>query len=86
MQRRNRTAGHLEFHIVRLYLDHKGVVLFHDDDNLPDQSTTRHDNIALFQILQHLRGLLLLPLHGEEEQEIENAEDRHHWQKADDGI
>lgn len=64
-------TGKLELDIVRfdLYYDN---VFFCTDDGTYD-TTSRDNDIARLQLSQHLLLLLLLPLHGQKEQEIENG-------------
>src|SRR5579862_3077485 len=79
----NRAAGHLQLDIVGLHAqDHRVVIA--NGDNRTDNSATGKDGVSILQGTQHRLLFLLLPLHGKEQQKIENAENQENGEKAQD--
>ena len=78
---RNRASGDLDFDVVRFHAKHESIV-FADGNNGAHDAPGRNHYIAVLQLSEHLRRLLLLPLHGQEQQEVEDTEDKNDGQEA----
>src|SRR6476660_8191735 len=73
-------AGHgasrdLEFDVVRLHAKNQGIVVS-DRYDRAHNAAGGDDDVAVLQLREHLLGLLLLPLHGQEQKEVEDGEDQ----------
>ncbi len=84
-QARHRAAGHLEFYVVGFHTQHQSVVFGDRHDGPDDAAASQHD-VAVFEALQHLLLLLLLPLHGQEEQKVEDREDENNGEKPQERV
>ena len=70
---------------VRLYPQYQRIILIHTDDG-PDDAARGHYDLAVFQRLEHLLLLALLPLHRHEHQQVENGHQRQGQQQTHDGV
>src|ERR1017187_1701734 len=69
----HRAARHLNLDVVGFHPQHYCIAIERDDGS--DDAARRHDVVPILQTGEHFRRLLALPLHGEEQKKIKNAED-----------
>src|SRR3954469_23960321 len=78
---RHGASGDLELDVIRLHPEHERIVLA-DRYDRPDDAARGDYDIAVLKLAQHLLGLLLLTLHGEEQEEVEDREYQNDRQKT----
>ena len=85
--RRNDTGDTLpckpQLYAVGLYTDDEGLVLLIHRKDRADDAPVGHHLISVLQTCKHILHLLPLPLGGEQNEKIHNAEHRHNGQESE---
>src|SRR5580658_2175875 len=71
----NRATGHLQLNIVGFHTQHQRIVVADCNDGPHDPAAGKH-RVPILQRAQHLLRVLLLALHGKEQEKVEDSEDQ----------
>ena len=81
----HRAARHLDLYVVRLDAQEQRIVVVDRHNGAHDAAAGDHV-LAVLQLAEHLLLLLLLALHGKEQEEIEDGENEEDGQEAHDRV